>query len=197
MSVRTVIDDSPVTGVQILVIGLCFFLNMLDGMDVLAIAFAAPMIADNWSVSPQALGIVFSAALVGMAIGAVFISPYADVIGRRNMILISLVVISIGMIATASAETVLQLVILRLISGLGIGAMLASLTSMVAEYAPERHRDLSIVFLHAGYPVGAVITGFIAAYLLPEYGWQPLFVVAGIISLVSIPLIWFLLPESL
>jgi len=197
MPIRTLIDERPLSGLQIGVIGLCFFLNMLDGMDVLAISFAAPVIAESWSVTPQALGIVFSAALAGMTIGAVFISPYTDVIGRRNMILASISVIAMGMIATAYAQSVIQLMLLRLVAGLGIGSMLASLTSMVSEYAPDRHRNLCITILHAGYPIGAIFAGFVAAWVLPEFGWRPLFILAGVISLIAVPLVYYMLPESL
>jgi len=170
---------------------------MLDGMDVLAIAYAAPLIAAGWSLTPQALGIAFSAALVGMTIGAIFISPYTDIIGRRNMIIASLSLIALGMMATAFAQSVSQLIILRLIAGLGIGSMLASLTSMVSEYAPERNRNMCVLFLQAGYPIGAIITGFVAAWLLPEYGWRSLFIFAAITSMVAVPLVVYLLPESL
>ena len=197
MSISTLIDESRLSALQIGVIAVCFFLNMLDGIDVLAISFAAPFITDDWTMSPQALGIVFSAALVGMTIGAVFISPYTDVIGRRKMILACMVVISAGMIATSFAQSITQLLLLRLFAGLGIGTMLASLTSMVSEFAPNRHRNLCVLILHAGYPIGAIIAGFVAAWMLPEYGWRPLFVFAGLLSLVSVPLVFFLLPESL
>ena len=194
MPVRALLDDSPFTRQQMLVIGICFVLNMLDGMDVLAIAYAAPLIAVGWSLTPQALGIAFSAALVGMTIGAIFISPYTDIIGRRNMIIASLSLIALGMMATAFAQSVSQLIILRLIAGLGIGSMLASLTSMVSEYAPERNRNMCVLFLQAGYPIGAIITGFVAAWLLPEYGWRSLFIFAAITSIVAVPLVVYLLP---
>jgi len=195
-SVRELVDASRLTGLQIVVLAVCFFLNMIDGMDVLAIAFAAPAISAEWSISPQSLGVVFSAALLGMTTGAIFISPYSDVIGRRNIILLSLVLMSLGMIATATASSVTQLVILRFMAGLGIGSMLASLTSMVSEYAPDRLRNLFILVLHAGYPIGAIITGFVAAEVLPAYGWRTLFVIAGVASVAGIPLVYVLLPES-
>ncbi len=195
--IRVLIDESKLTGLQLTVLGVCFFLNMLDGMDVLAISFAAPAIADEWSISPQSLGIVFSAALVGMTAGAIFLSPYTDVIGRRRMILASLVMISLGMLATSLANSVPALIALRFLAGLGIGSMLASMTSMVSEYAPDRFRNVFILVLHASYSIGAIIAGFVAAGLLPVVGWRPLFVVAGCASLVGIPIVWFLLPESL
>ena len=191
------IDESKLTGLQVTVLAVCFFLNMLDGMDVLAISFAAPAISDEWTISPESLGVVFSAALVGMTVGAIFVSPYSDAIGRRKIMLASLVLIASGMLATSLAESVLQLIILRFAAGVGIGSMLASMTSMVSEYAPDRLRNLFILILHAGYPVGAMLTGFMAADLLPAYGWRVLFTVAGCATLIALPLVYFLLPESL
>lgn len=196
-NIRELIDSSRLSGLQITVLAVCFFLNMLDGMDVLAISFAAPAIAEEWSITPQGLGVVFSAALIGMTIGAVFLSPYTDVIGRRNMILVSMIMITAGMLATALANSMTALIGLRFIAGLGIGSMLASMTSMVSEYAPDRHRNVFILVLHAAYPVGAIIVGFVAAYLLPLYGWRPLFIVAGCASFIGIPLVLLFLPESL
>lgn len=197
MPVRAMIDASPFTRQQVLVVSICFFLNMLDGMDVLAIAYAAPSIASDWAITPQALGLVFSAALVGMTIGAIVISPYTDTIGRRKMIISSISVIALGMLATAYAQNLTQLIMLRVVAGLGIGSMLASLTSMVTEYAPDRNRNFCILLLQAGYPIGAIITGFVAAWLLPVYGWRTLFVFAAFCSIAAIPLTVFLLPESL
>jgi AAHS family 4-hydroxybenzoate transporter-like MFS transporter len=195
--IRELIDESPLTGLQITVLAVCFFLNMLDGMDVLAISFAAPAIAEEWAITPQSLGVVFSAALIGMTAGALFLSPYTDVIGRRKMILISLVMISLGMLATSLANSVGTLIALRFIAGLGIGSMLASMTSMVSEYAPDRWRNVFILVLHASYAIGAIIIGFVAAKMLPVSGWRPLFIVAGCASAIGLPLVLFLLPESL
>ncbi|MFT5134624.1 MAG: AAHS family 4-hydroxybenzoate transporter-like MFS transporter [Gammaproteobacteria bacterium] len=196
MTVRESIDQSPISRQQIIVIGVCFFLNMIDGMDILAISFAAPVIAADWNITPQTLGLVFSAALVGMCLGAIFISPLADKIGRRKITLLSLVIISTGILATAFAQTITQLMLFRFIAGLGIGAILATLTSTVSEFSPNRNRNLSILFLHAGFPIGAMLTGILASMLLPDYGWRMLFSLAGTISLLAIPVVYFYLPES-
>jgi len=196
MNIKKLIDENPVGVLQILVFGLCFVLNMLDGMDVQAIAYSAPVISNEWAISPQTLGIVFSAALVGMTIGAMFLSPFTDKIGRRKMILISLIMIGVGMIGSSFAQSVSHLVVLRLLTGLGIGSILASSTSMVAEFAPERSRNLNITIYHSGYPIGAILTGFVATWLIPDYGWRPLFVLAGVISLAMLPLVYLYLPES-
>ncbi|MEM8981798.1 MAG: MFS transporter [Pseudomonadota bacterium] len=196
-TIRQLLDESKLSATQVLVLAVCFFLNMLDGMDVLAISFAAPAISDAWSISPESLGVVFSAALVGMTVGAVFLSPYSDVIGRRKVVLASLVMIALGMLATSRATSITELVVLRFAAGLGIGSMLASMTSLVSEYAPDRLRNVFVLILHAGYPIGAMLAGFVAAEILPAYGWQSLFVFAGCATLLALPVVFFLLPESL
>jgi AAHS family 4-hydroxybenzoate transporter-like MFS transporter len=164
---------------------------------VVVVSFVAPRIMEEWGVSPQSFGVVFSAALVGMATGAMFISPFTDVIGRRKMVLLSILVVSSGMLFTAYSTSVPQLIGLRLFTGLGIGSMLASLTSLAAEYSSDKRRNLAIGFVLGGYPVGATLTGLLAASIIPEFGWPSMFVTGGMLSLLLLPVIYFLMPESL
>ncbi len=197
MDIQKQIDQRPMTSTQLLIILMCFILNMLDGMDVVVASYVAPRIMEEWGVRAQSFGMVFSAALIGMATGAMFISPFTDVIGRRKMVLLSIMVVSSGMLLTALATNVPQLIGLRLYTGLGIGAMLASLTSLAAEYSSDKRRNLVIGFVLGGYPVGATLTGVLAAKLIPEYGWASMFIAGGLISTVLFPVIFVLLPESL
>ena len=185
------------TGSQILIVITCFVLNMLDGMDVLVASYVAPRIIDEWAVSSQTFGVVFSAALIGMAAGAMFISPYTDLIGRRYMVICSVIIVSIGMFLTSFANTIPQLIILRLFTGLGIGSMLASLTSLVSEYSSNKRRNLCIGFVLGGYPIGATLTGLLAAWLIPEFGWRSMFIAGGLISTLLLPVVILSLPESL
>jgi benzoate transport len=170
---------------------------MLDGMDVLVASYVAPRIIEEWSVSSQTFGMIFSAALIGMATGAMFISPYTDLIGRKYMVLFSVIIVSCGMVMTSFANTITQLFILRLFTGLGIGAMLASLTSLVSEYSSNKRRNLCIGFVLGGYPIGATLTGLLAAWLIPEFGWRSMFLAGGLISTLLLPVVIFALPESL
>ena len=172
-------------------------MNILDGMDVLVISYCAPAIAQSWNVSPEALGAVFSAGLAGMALGALLLAPYADFIGRKKMILLSAFLMGVSMFLTGYTESVLQLIILRFISGLGIGSMLASTAALTAEYTPNISKDFWVSFVIGGYPVGAVMAGYVAAYVIPTFGWQLMFKLAGLASLITIPLIFFFLSESI
>ncbi|MEO0996334.1 MAG: MFS transporter, partial [Pseudomonadota bacterium] len=193
----SLIDDQPISRLQWLVFLVCFLMNALDGMDVLVISYAAPLLAGQWSIEPEALGIVFSAGLLGMTSGAVFIAPYADRFGRRALILFSIALTGTAVLATAQAATLTLLIALRFLSGVGIGAMLASVATMAAEYAPDRRRNLILGIVLAGYPIGATIFGLVAADVLPAHGWQAVFVIAGVTTLATLPVVWWLLPESL
>ncbi len=195
--IRKLIDSQPISGLQYTVIALCFLMNVLDGMDVLIISYAAPALAMEWAISPEALGIVFSAGLLGMTVGAVVLAPLADYLGRRSLILFCLVVMSAGILLTAYAQNLTQLAALRFASGLGIGAMLASAAIMAAEYAPDRRKNLLVSIVLSGYPVGATLSGVVAASIIPEFGWRIMFTVAGLTTALAFPLVYVLLPESL
>lgn len=195
--IKTLIDRSSISRQQIVVISLCLLMNMLDGMDVLVISYAAPVLSKQWGIAPEALGVVFSAALFGMSAGALFLSPVADRIGRRRMILLCVVIMTAGILLTAMSQTIWQLGVLRFLSGLGIGGMLASTATLAAEYAPERRKNFFISIVMSGYPIGATIFGFASAHIIPAFGWRVLFVVAGLTGLVTLPLVYALMTESM
>jgi len=140
---------------------------------------------------------VFSAGLLGMTLGAMFLAPIADRIGRRRMIITCILLMGIGTLLTAVSSNVTQLVLLRLASGLGIGAMLATSATMGAEYVPTRLKNFGVSVVFAGYPAGAVLSGLVAAWIIPAYGWQSMFIFAGCATLVTIVVVAPLLPESL
>ena len=193
---KTSPSPNSVFSVQSLTIFVCFLMNMLDGMDVMVVSYAAPNISKDWAISPQSLGIVFSAGLLGMAIGAMFLASKADKIGRKTIILICNVLMSISVFATAWANSVESLTILRIISGIGIGGMLASTATLTSENAPQKTKDFWVSFVMAGYPIGAVLSGLVAASVIPQYGWQSIFKIAGIASLLTFPIVYFFLKES-
>ncbi|MPT48564.1 MAG: MFS transporter [Sphingobium sp.] len=194
---RTIIANNPMRLRQMIAVGMCFLLNALDGFDVLAITFAAPGIAKSWQIEPGAIGFVIAIGLAGMVVGSLTLGGFADRIGRRKQIILSLVVMTAGMFASAYAPDIMVLSALRFVTGLGLGAMLASINAMAAEFANKERRDLSVSIMAAGYPVGGVLGGAMAAYLLKIHGWEAVFIFGGIATLVTIPLVLLLLPESI
>ena len=191
------VSQGKMTAMQIGVIAICWFINMLDGFDVLAIAYTAPTISEEWQLAPEKLGVVLSAGLVGMALGAMFIAPLADRFGRRRIILWCLAIIGSAMMATAWVGSIGMLISARIVTGLGVGGLLASLNTMVAEYASDRRRSFAVSFLQSGYPIGALAGGLIAAPLIPAFGWQMVFIIGGLSTLVMVAVVLVFLPESL
>ncbi len=195
--IRKVIDEGSIATTQILVVLVAFTLNMLDGFDVTAMAFTVHGIGQELQIAPNHLGIVFSVALAGMMIGAMFLAPVADMLGRRKMIIACVTMIGLSMCATGFATSLWELIVYRAITGLGVGGMLASLAAISAEYTPAKYRSLAVMSITAGYPLGATLGSFIAAPLIPAYGWQSVFFAGGLATLSMLILVYFFIPESL
>ena len=196
-SVQDRINNTPMSGFQVLAVTVCLAINMLDGYDVLVMSFTAPFVAEDWALSQTVTGWLLSASLIGMALGSLFLAPLADVYGRRRMTLVSLTAVTAGMLASAAAANYPQLIALRFFTGLGIGAMLASLTVVVSEYSSDRRRTLALIILQAGFPAGAMVWGIVAAPIILGYGWRWAFVFGGVLSGLMIPVAMAFLPESL
>lgn len=178
-----------------LIVGLCFAINMIDGMDVVIMSYIAPALAADWGVAPDALGIVFSAGLFGMALGGLFLAPLADRFGRRRLILAALTLMSIGMIASGFVTNLPTLIAARVIVGAGIGTVLATMAALAAEAAPAGRQNMAVGVVQAGYPLAAVFTGLIAAQAIPHWGWQPLLLAAGLGTVIMLPIAWKVLPR--
>lgn len=185
------------TSLQIRTLVLCFMLNMLDGADVLVVSFVAPVLTHEWQISDQVFGLVFSSGLAGMTLGALLLAPFADISGRKTIIAVATAVIASGMLASAFAENLFQLVALRFWTGLGIGSMLASVTALASEFAPERYRALAVTTATAGYPAGATLAGLAGAQIIPALGWEGMFIIIGLGSVIAFPLVLLALPESI
>jgi benzoate transport len=185
------------TTLQFMLVALCTLLNAVDGFDVLAMSFAAPLVQKEFAIDPETLGILLSAGLAGMCIGSLVLSPIADVIGRRAVLLACTAVISVGMFASAFSAGVWDLTLFRLLTGLGIGGILSSGNTLLSEYSSDRWRNTSISAMVIGYPVGALIGGSISAYLLAAFGWRSAFFFGGAMSTAILPLAWIHVPESL
>jgi MFS transporter, AAHS family, 4-hydroxybenzoate transporter len=180
----------------IAVMWLCFVLNMIDGVNIFTLTYVAPSLQKAFGAGPQAFSVVFSAGLVGMALGGLVLAPLADRIGRRPVVLLALATMALAMIGSAWAPGIWSLALIRVVVGLGIGTVLASITALSAGFAPDRYRHIATGVPQAGYPIGATMAGFVVAALLPRYGWQAMFTGAGLITLALLPVCWFALPEA-
>jgi MFS family permease len=131
-----------------------------------------------------------------MAIGAIFLAPFADKFGRKKLILISAFIMGLSVLLTAFSENIFQLIFMRLLSGLGIGCMLATTATLTSENVLNNSKDFWVSLVISGYPVGAVLSGYIAAAVIPLYGWESMFILSGLITILTIPLTYFFLTES-
>tara|TARA_R110000824_G_scaffold336_5_gene2044 strand:+ start:171 stop:1505 length:1335 start_codon:yes stop_codon:yes gene_type:complete len=195
--VAEIIDKGKVSGQQILVICLCMFLNMLDGFDITAMSIVNTAVGSELEISPDRLGLISSAALFGMACGAMFLAPISDIIGRRRVIIISVLMVSVSIMLTANATSFTEFVFLRIFSGLGAGAMLASQAALAIEYSPEKYKSLSVALVTSGYPLGAMMTAVIGGYIMPSFGWHGMFWFGGALTLIMGLVTWAFIPESL
>ena len=194
---RKVIDDSPMSIRQWLVVLLMILLNALDGFDVLSSAFAAPGITKEWDIPRAELGIVLSAELIGMGFGSVLLGGMADRYGRKVTMIACLGFMATGMWLAAHASGVAPMVGFRFITGLGIGGMLAATNAVTAESTNLAVRRTAIAAYVAGYPLGAIIGGIAASeWLLPEYGWRAIFTFGAIVTALLIPVVLLVVPET-
>ena len=193
---RSLLLGAPMGAYRITALAVTIALCALDGFDVLAITFAAPAIVREWGVGKLALGSALSAGLFGMAAGSLLIAPAADRFGRRPLIFISLTLMCAATLWTAFAQDVTGLTLSRFVTGLGIGAMIAVINPLAAEHSNARRRDLALSLLNIGYPIGGVLGGFVAAYLLHLSNWRAIFITAAALAAVMAVASWRFLPES-
>lgn len=195
--IDTILHESKLTGMQWVILSLCMLAFMIEGFDIVVIAYTSPAIISDWGISSQEMGVVLSAGILGMAVGAMLLSWLGDRYGRRIVTSATLLITGVATTGVIAAETTTQLVILRVIAGLALGVMVSTLPPLAGEYSPRRNRTLILSILLAGASLGAVAGGFIAAAVIQDYGWQSIFLYAGIITCVLGVLIYFVVPESL
>ncbi len=191
------IEQNPLRPYQMLIIALGVTINLLDGYDILALSVISPILTREWQLGPESLGLLLSATLAGTATGGFLLSPIADLWGRRTSIMVNLVLMSIGMLLSSAASSVEMLWAMRFITGLGVGAMSASVGTLIYEYCNLKSRNLGLGLVVVGYSVGQVLGGYVAPWLRDDFSWRGVFVFGGLCSAALLPLIYFKLPESL
>lgn len=192
-----ILHESRLTRVQVGILVFGFFAYLLEGYDILVISFAAPSIVEEWNVPLEQLGIVFSAGLLGITLGSMFIGGLADVYGRRILVSCALVVSGVATSAAVVVSDITQLMIVRFIAGLAIGALVVSLPSLVSEFSPRRHRTLILSILFSASSLGSVFGGFISASVIESIGWRQLFFIAGMATAGLGLIAYLFVPETI
>src|SRR5579864_1290676 len=196
VDVRAFLDEHRFSSFQWIVFGLCFVVVLLDGFDTAAIGFVAPSLLKEWGVEKSTLGPVLSAALFGLAAGAVVAGPLADRLGRKVMLVSSVLVFGIACLGSALSADLRQLTTLRFVTGLGLGAAMPNAVTMMSEYCPQRLRATMTNMMFCGFPLGAACGGFLAAWMIPHFGWRSVLQIGGAAPLLLTMLLVLLLPES-
>jgi MFS transporter, AAHS family, 4-hydroxybenzoate transporter len=197
VNLTELLENSRIGPLQIRVFVLCMACLIMDGFDVQAMGYVAPAVLAEFGAERSVMGPVFAAANFGVLLGSLVFSMVADKIGRRPVIVWSTVFFSLMTIATAYAQTLEQLLWLRFIAGIGMGCIVPNATALVGEFSPKASRVTFVMCITVGFTVGAAIGGFVAAWLIPAFGWRSVFIFGGAIPLVIALLMMWRLPESL
>lgn len=196
LSVQDYIDQTPFSYFQKLIFILTFLVAFFDGYDTAVISYVAPSLMSEWGVAKPDLAPVLSAALWGLACGAISSGPLADRIGRKYLLVGSVALFAIGSLVASQAESLRFLEIWRFITGIGLGAAMPNAVTLLSEYCPQQRRARIVNTMFCGFPLGAALGGFIASYLIPHYGWSSAFVFGGVLPLILSVLMIFFVPES-
>jgi AAHS family 4-hydroxybenzoate transporter-like MFS transporter len=197
VDVGKLIDESRFSSFQMFIVGLCVQLSMIEGFDTQAIAFAAPAIAAEWKFSPSLFGFIFSIGLFGAVLGAMGVGMIQDSIGRRPTLIVTIAAFSFLTFLTSFARSFDQMLLFRLLAGIGLGAAVPIFFSYASEFSPGRIRTTMVATTVAAFPFGAVVGGIMATPLIGAYGWRSIFWMGGLGPLLLIPVVWAFLPETI
>ncbi|WP_373785436.1 MFS transporter [Delftia acidovorans] len=196
VNVQTLLNEHPFSGFQWVIFALCFLIVLLDGFDTAAIGYIAPSLIGEWGVSKPALAPVLSAALFGLAAGALFSGPLADRLGRKSVLVGSVAVFAVSCLASGFSPDIWTLAMLRFVTGLGLGAAMPNAVTLMSEYCPDSRRATLTNAMFCGFPLGAAFGGFLAAWMIPHFGWRSVLILGGAAPLLLLVALIVLLPES-
>ena len=141
VNVQTVLNEHPFSRFQWVIFALCFTIVLLDGFDTAAIGYIAPSLISEWGISKPALAPVLSAALFGLAAGAVASGPLADRFGRKAVLLASVLVMGLACLVSGWSHSIEELTIWRFVTGVGLGAAMPNAVTLMSEYCPDARRS--------------------------------------------------------
>ena len=196
VDVTALFERQPVGRRQIELMALCAAVIFLDGFDAQALGYVAPVLIKAWGLQPSTFAPAFSASLFGMMIGALSLGPAADYLGRRRIIIACTGLFGLFTLSSAFVSGVPALIATRFLTGIALGGAFPNAIALTAEFSPERRRSAMVMTMVCGISLGSAVGGYIAALLLPGYGWPSVFVVGGALPLLLVPVLLWRLPES-
>ncbi|BCD88909.1 MFS transporter [Pseudomonas solani] len=196
LDVQSFINAQPLSRYQWRIVLLCFLIVFLDGLDTAAMGFIAPALTQDWGIDRASLGPVMSAALIGMVFGALGSGPLADRFGRKIVLVVAVFLFGLFSLLSAFSSDIDQLLVLRLLTGLGLGAAMPNATTLLSEYTPERLKSLLVTSMFCGFNLGMASGGFVSAKMIPAFGWHSLLLLGGVLPLLLAVVLVVWLPES-
>ncbi|MGF6755095.1 MFS transporter [Paraburkholderia sp. GAS42] len=196
LDVQAFINQHPFSRLQWRILLLCFLVVAVDGLNTASVGFIAPALAAHWHVSKAALAPVMSAALFGLAIGALTAGPMADRYGRKSVIVVSVLTFGLSSLFASQAGSLSEMVALRFVAGLGLGAAMPNTSTLMTEYSPMSRRSLFGTLMLCGFTLGSASAGFLSSLLIPAFGWRSVLLAGGILPTVLSIVLIVLLPES-
>ena len=197
VQVSRLLDERGLSSFQVKLLAWSFFIVLIDGYDIGAVAFAAPSLAKEWDLRPGSLGPVLSASLIGVLFGSAIFGWLGDRCGRKVALILSNVLFGAFTLAAAFSTNLDQMFWLRLLAGLGIGGVIPNVVAINAESAPRNLRATLAIIAVGFVPLGGAFPGFVTAALVPQYGWQILFIIGGIVPIGIAVAAMIGLPESI
>jgi MFS transporter, AAHS family, 4-hydroxybenzoate transporter len=197
VNVTDIIDAAPISGFQLRILVLCLLVSMLDGFDTQSIAFVAASITDAWHLTHSQFGSIFSATLLGTALGAALLGHLADRFGRRLLLTIAVTLFGSMTLACSFSHSFYSLLAFRLLAGIGLGGAIPNFIAFASEYSPRRVRSTVVVVTLWGFPIGAILGGLISTAVIQHFGWSAVFLIGGVLPLILAPVLFVSLPESI
>lgn len=196
VNIGRVIDEQRLRFFSIVLLTMAVLANATDGYDIFVIGYAVPVFIRDWHIPPASLGPVFSASIVGLFFGYPLFGFIGDRWGRKTAIVSSMVIYGIMSLVTMGASSVQQLLVIRFVTGIGLGGVIPNVTALTSEFGPKRIRAVFIMITSIGVPLGAAVPSFVSALFLARYGWTFLFLVGGILPLAAAAVFFFVIPKS-
>jgi len=197
LDVKQVLDHARLRALHYRVFGLCALCMVMDGFDVQSLGYVAPAIIQDWHIAPSLLGPVFGASNLGVLAGQLTFTVAADKIGRRPVIIAGTVLFGLLTLVTGFANSISQLLVMRFAAGAALGSIIPNATALVSEFTPATHRVALVTYTGIGFTAGAAAGGFVAAWLIPAFGWRSVLYVGGVVPLITAVAMSSWLPESL
>ncbi len=196
VSFHDLIDNTRIGKRQLLILAFCSLLMLIDGFDTQVISFIVPVLAKQWNLPKAVLGSIFSAAFFGLLIGNFGVPFVSRRIGTKTTAIIATGAFGLFTLLAAFVTSVPQLIALRVLTGIGLGAATPCAVSLVSEFSPKRTRATFVTLIYIGYSLGFVFAGFSSGALIPRFGWQSPLWLGGLSALVIVLLLTPFLPES-